>query len=51
MLIKDLPQGVIHILTFDVVTALAQRHAAGQLALTDRLIQQVIDVSWEAIRL
>jgi AcrR family transcriptional regulator len=50
MLIKDFPQDVIDILTLDVATALAQKQTAGQLTLTDKLIAQVIDTSWEAIR-
>lgn len=50
MLIKDFPPAVINILTIDVATALAHRQAAGQFTLTDKLIKQVIDTSWEAIR-
>ena len=50
MMIKDFPAPVIHTLTVDVVTSLAQKHAAGLLTLTDELIEQIIDASWEAIR-
>lgn len=50
MIIKDLPQAVIIAFTLDVATALAQKHAAGFLNLTDALIEQIIDASWEAIR-
>ena len=50
MIIKDLPQCVINILTVNVATSLAQKQARGQIRLTDRLIEQVIETSWEAIR-
>jgi AcrR family transcriptional regulator len=49
-IIKDFPQGVLNILTLDVATSLAQKQAGGQFTLTDELIEQVIDTSWEAIR-
>jgi AcrR family transcriptional regulator len=50
MIIKDFPQAVITTLTLDVATSLAQKQAAGLLTLTNELIEQVIDASWEAIR-
>ena len=50
LMIKDFPAPVVHTLTVDVATSLAQKHAAGFLTLTDELIEQVIDASWEAIR-
>lgn len=50
MIIKDLPAQVISAFTLDVATSLAQRHAIGSLELTDGLIEQVIDASWEAVR-
>ena len=50
MIIKDLPEAVITTLTLDVATSLAQKHAAGFFELTDELIEQVVDASWEAIR-
>jgi len=50
MIIKDLPAEVISAFTLDVATSLAQRHAIGSLELTDELIDQVIDASWEAVR-
>ena len=50
MIIKDLPESVVLAFTLDVATSLAQRHAAGFLELTDSLIEEVIDASWEAIR-
>ena len=50
LIIKDLPQAVIISFTLDVATALAQKHAAGFLELTDELIEQIIDAAWEAIR-
>ena len=50
MIIKDFPEPVVATLTLDVATSLAQKHAAGFLTLTDELIEQVIDASWEAIR-
>ena len=50
MLIKDFPAPVVHTLTVDVATSLAQKHAAGLLTLTDELIEEIIDACWEAIR-
>jgi hypothetical protein len=50
MIFKDLPASVISAFTLDVATSLAQRHAIGALELTDELIEQVVDASWEAIR-
>jgi len=50
MIIKDFPLGVINILTLDVATSLAQKQARGVLTLTDELVEQIIDASWEAIR-
>lgn len=50
MIIKDFPAPVIHTLTIDVATSLAQKHAADVLTLTDELIEAVIDACWEAIR-
>ena len=50
MIIKDLPESVVLAFTLDVATSLAQRHAAGFVELTDELIEDVIDASWEAIR-
>ena len=49
-IIKDLPQCVINILTVNVATSLAQKQASGQINLTNKLIEQVIETSWEAIR-
>jgi len=50
MMIKDFPAPVVHTLTVDVATSLAQKHAAGLLTLTDELIEEIIDACWEAIR-
>ena len=50
MIIKQLPEPVVLAFTLDVATSLAQRHAAGFLELTDELIEEVIEASWEAIR-
>ena len=50
MIIKDLPLAVVSTLTVDVATSLAQKHAAGFIALTDDLIEQIIDACWEAVR-
>jgi AcrR family transcriptional regulator len=50
MIIKDLPPSVIAAFTLDVATSLAQQHAAGFVSLTDELIAQIIEASWEAIR-
>ena len=49
-IIKDLPQCVIHILTVNVATSLAHKQSSGQINLTNKLIEQVIETSWEAIR-
>jgi AcrR family transcriptional regulator len=49
-IIKDLPQCVINILTVNVATALAQKQVRGQIELTDALIGEVIETSWEAIQ-
>ena len=50
MIIKDLPPPVIAAFTLDVATSLAQQHAAGFLDLTNELVTQIIEASWEAIR-
>jgi len=50
MIIKDFPGPVIHTLTVDVATSLAQKHVAGFINLTDELIEEIIDACWEAIR-
>ena len=50
MIIKQLPAPVMHTLTVDVATSLAQKQAAGFLTLTDDLIEEIIDACWEAIR-
>lgn len=50
MIIKDFPGAVVHTLTVDVATSLAQKHAAGLINLTDELIEDIIDACWEAIR-
>ncbi len=50
MIIKDFPAAVMHTLTVDVATSLAQKHAIGFLTLTDELIEEIVDACWEAIR-
>jgi AcrR family transcriptional regulator len=50
MIIKKFPAPVMHTLTVDVATSLAQKHAARVVNLTDGLIEQVVDACWEAIR-
>ena len=50
MMFKDFPEPVVASFTLDVATSLAQKHAAGMVNLTDDLIEQIIDASWEAIR-
>lgn len=50
MLVKDLPFEVVAALTLDVATALAQKHDAGLITMTDEMIDRVVDASWEAIR-
>ncbi|MEM7119171.1 MAG: TetR/AcrR family transcriptional regulator [Chloroflexota bacterium] len=49
-IIKDLPIPIIYLFTMGIATSLGQKHASGQLELTDTLIEQVIETSWEAIR-
>ncbi|MEM7132957.1 MAG: TetR/AcrR family transcriptional regulator [Chloroflexota bacterium] len=48
--IKDLPYAVITAFTTDVATSLAQKQARGVIELTPKLIEQVIEAAWEAIR-
>ena len=50
MIIKDFPAPVIAAFTLDVAASLAQQHAAGFLDLTNELVTQIIEASWEAIR-
>jgi len=50
MIIKDFPAPVMHTLTVDVATSLAQKHAAGFLTLTDEMIEEIINACWEAVR-
>lgn len=50
MIIKDFPLPVMHTLTVDVATSLAQKHASGVLILTDTLVEEIINACWEAIR-
>ena len=50
MVVKDLPDVVMTTLTIDVVTSLAQKHAAGLFEITDELIEQIVHALWEAIR-
>ncbi len=49
-IIKDLPHPVLFSLTLDVASSVAQKHAAGQLTLTDALVEQVVDACWDAVR-
>jgi len=51
MIIQDLPKAVFATLALDVPAALVQRQSAGQLELTDTVIEQVIESLWQAIRL
>lgn len=50
-IIKALPEQVFYAFSIDVATTLAQRHAAGVITLDDDLIEQVLDVCWDALRL
>ncbi|MCB0209132.1 MAG: TetR/AcrR family transcriptional regulator [Anaerolineae bacterium] len=50
MIIKGFPAPVMHTLTIDVATSLAQKHAAGLITLTDEMIEAIIDACWESIR-
>ena len=49
-IIKDLPIPVIYLFTIGIATSLGQKQANGQIALNERLISQVVDTSWQAIR-
>lgn len=51
MIIKDMPIAVYGTFAVDVPGALVRRQAAGQIELTDELVEQVIDSLWQAIRL
>jgi AcrR family transcriptional regulator len=48
--IKDLPDQVFYTFSIEVASALAQKHAAGIITLSDDLIEQVADMCWEALR-
>lgn len=49
-IIKDLPRPVIYALCLDFAGTLSQKHAKGILDLTDELIEQIIDTTWDAIK-
>ena len=49
-IIKDLPISVIYLFTIGIATSLGQKQAYGQIALNEKLISQVVETSWEAIR-
>ncbi len=51
MIIKDFPKAVYGTLVTDVPTALARKEAAGQIELTDELVEEVVESLWQAIRL
>lgn len=48
--IKDLPDQVFYTFSIEIASALAQKHAAGLITMTDELIEQVADMCWDAIR-
>ena len=50
-IIKDLPRQVYQTFIVDVANGLAKKQAIGVLELTDDLINQVINATWEALRL
>jgi len=49
-IIKAMPLPVLYTFTLEVASSVAQKHAAGTLDLSDELIDQIIDTSWDAIR-
>lgn len=51
MIIKDMPMPVYAALAVDVPSALVSRQAAGQLELTDDIVEMVVESLWQAIRL
>lgn len=50
-IIKQIPYQVIATLTLDMATSLSQKHASGFIDLTDKLVAQIIEASWDAIRM
>lgn len=51
MIIKDLPRVVYGTLVSDVPSSLARKEAAGQVELTDDLVEEIVESLWQAIRL
>lgn len=51
MIIKPLPQQIYGTLIMDVPSALVRREAAGQIELTENLIDEVVEALWQAIRM
>jgi len=48
--IKDLPMPVFGTLAVDVPSALVRRQAAGQLELTEEVVESVVESLWQAIK-
>lgn len=51
MIIKDLPLPFFYTLISDVPAGLAKRQAAGQLELTDAIVEDIIEALWQAVRM
>lgn len=49
-IIKDLPNELMEILTMDLASSIARKHAAGLLNVTEALLDQAVDACWDAIR-
>ena len=49
-IIKDLPNELIEIVTMEVASAIARKHAAGLLNVSETLLDQAVDACWDAIR-
>jgi AcrR family transcriptional regulator len=50
-IVKDLPRQVFYSLCLDFAGTLAQKHAKGMMELNDPLIDKIVDVTWDAIKL
>lgn len=51
MIIKQLPMPFFYTLISDVPAGLAKRQSAGQLELTDDMVEDIIEALWQAIRM
>lgn len=48
--IKALPLDIVGPLSFEVAVSLGSKHALGQIVLTDDLIEQAAEASWDAVK-